>query len=688
MPAQPFPDFRDLPSLVAEHAALRPDADALCMGEQRLSYAQLDAGADRHALALQQAGLGPGDCIALCAQTQIDAVLLFLGALRAGLAVAPLAPGSTPAQLAAMASDCQARRICIDDSVAALQVPWPTEVPLWRLQDPAPAPASPPARPTAVAIAPAWPFNIIYSSGTTGTPKGIVQAHAMRWAHIQRAHLSGYGPDTVTLIATPLYSNTTLVCLIPTLAHGGCVVLCAPRFDALSYLRLAEQHRATHTMLVPVQYQRLMDHPAFGDFDLSSFQTKFCTSAPFHAPLKADVLARWPGALVEYYGLTEGGGTCVLQAHLHPLKLHTVGQPAEGHDIRLIDEAGAEIARQPAGASLAEGEVVGRSPGMMTGYHGQPALTAQAEWFDTEGRRYIRTGDIGRFDDDGFLVLLDRRKDMLISGGFNVYPSDLEAVLRGHPAVADVAVAGVPSREWGETPVAFVVLAPGAASDAAALQAWANGRLGKTQRLSALHLLPELPRSAIGKVLKRELRELAASLSAAAPPSGPVMAVLRVALATFVALAAGLHPGPAMAAATPTGRPAEPAQASSSPSSEGDGPALRAQVHRLIGRAACDSDAQCRTLPLGARACGGPEAHVAWSVHGTDQAALRRAAERYTDWQAQQAQQAQAQGRRGEMSICMIEIDPGAVCAKPPAPDRPGTGRCVLGNAAAGSATR
>jgi acyl-CoA synthetase (AMP-forming)/AMP-acid ligase II len=146
---------------------------------------------------------------------------------------------------------------------------------------------------------------------------------------------------------------------------------------------------------------------------------------------------------------------------------------------------------------------------MMTGYHGQPALTAAAEWFDREGQRYIRTGDIGRFDDDGFLVLMDRRKDMLISGGFNVYPSDLEAVLRGHPAVADVAVVGVPSREWGETPVGFVVLSPGTAENAATLLAWANARLGKTQRLSTLHLLPELPRSAIGKVLKRELREMA-----------------------------------------------------------------------------------------------------------------------------------------------------------------------------------
>jgi acyl-CoA synthetase (AMP-forming)/AMP-acid ligase II len=209
--------------------------------------------------------------------------------------------------------------------------------------------------------------------------------------------------------------------------------------------------------------------------------------------------------------MTEGGGTCILHAHRHPDKLHTVGQPSEGHDIRLIDEQGVEVARTPGGASAGSGEVVGRSPAMMTGYHGQPALTRQAQWHDDQGRRYIRTGDVGRFDDDGFLILHDRRKDMVISGGFNIYPSDLEAVLRRHPQVADAAVVGVPSARWGETPVGFVVTVavPGAAEAGAladSIRTWANEELGKTQRLAAVRIVAELPRNAIGKVLKRELR--------------------------------------------------------------------------------------------------------------------------------------------------------------------------------------
>src|SRR5438445_7466524 len=143
---------------------------------------------------------------------------------------------------------------------------------------------------------------------------------------------------------------------------------------------------------------------------------------------------------------------------------------------------------------------------MMTCYNNQPQLTRQAEWLDASGKRFIRTGDIGRFDDDGFLVLLDRKKDMIISGGFNIYPSDLEAVLGAHPEVADVAVVGVPSTEWGETPIAFVV-PKAAAIDAESLLRWANVRLGKTQRLAAVWIVESLPRSPIGKVLKRELRQ-------------------------------------------------------------------------------------------------------------------------------------------------------------------------------------
>jgi long-chain acyl-CoA synthetase len=476
-------DFVPIADLIGAHAAQQPGHAALIQGERALDYASLDALMDRVAAALQRDGIGPRETIAICAANSIDYAALFLGALRAGVAVAPLAPSSTAESIASMVADCGAKRLF---TLAG------GEFEDWL------APAG--AKPEPVAVQPDWPFNIIYSSGTTGVPKGIVQSHAMRWGHMRRGKTYGYGLRAVTLLSTPLYSNTTLVSFFPTLALGGTVVLMA-KFDVAQYLALAEKHRVTHTMLVPVQYQRIMAHPDFDKYDLSSFRMKFSTSAPFPAALKAEVLRRWPGGLIEVYGMTEGGGTCILAAHEHPDKLHTVGRPAEGHDIRLIDEQGREVAPGEAG------EVVGRSPLMMTGYHNQPQKTAEAEWHDASGKRFIRTGDVGRFDADGFLTLLDRKKDMIISGGFNIYPSDLEAVLGAHPGVAEVAVVGVPSARWGETPVAFVVPKPGAAPLAADLLAWANARLGKTQRLADLRLAPELPRSAIGKVLKRALRD-------------------------------------------------------------------------------------------------------------------------------------------------------------------------------------
>ncbi len=501
-------DFGLIADVIHAHALARPRHPALIKDDTVLDYGGLDALMDRVAATLQRDAVAQGEAIAICASASVAYGAVFLGALRAGVVVAPLAPSSTPESLAGMLRDCGAKLLFIDQSVSALidAAQIPSSVQRISLDDSA---AGRPlgewliagaATPSPVTVGPDAPFNIIYSSGTTGLPKGIVQPHGMRWQHVRRASGSGYDEGAVTICSTPLYSNTTLVSFFPSLAGGGTVVLMS-KFDAAKFVALAQKHRATHAMLVPVQYQRIMDLPDFDQYDLSSFRMKFCTSAPFSAALKADILRRWPGGLIEYYGMTEGGGTCILQAHEYPTKLHTVGRPAAGHDIRLIDEQGNEV---PQGEI---GEVVGRSAAMMRGYYNQPGKTSEAEWYDAEGNRFIRTGDVGRFDEDGFLTLMDRKKDMIISGGFNVYPSDLEAVLFQHPAIADAAVVGVPSRQWGETPVAFVQLRADRAETPEEIQRWANERLGKTQRLSAVEILESLPRSAIGKVLKRELRD-------------------------------------------------------------------------------------------------------------------------------------------------------------------------------------
>ncbi|MCG8693788.1 MAG: AMP-binding protein, partial [Minwuiales bacterium] len=310
----------------------------------------------------------------------------------------------------------------------------------------------------------------------------------------------GFSHDSITVLSTPLYSNTTIVALLPTLGLGGTVGVMR-KFDVLGFLGLVERERATHTMLVPVQYQRIMAHPEFSAFDLSSMQVKLSTSAPLRAPLKRDILDRFPGRMIEIYGLTEGGGGATLDCSAYPDKLASVGQPGLGTEMKIVDEQGNPV---PPGVT---GEIVARSPSMMTGYFKRDDLTEEILWRDKDGTVYFRSGDVGSLDEDGFLFLSDRKKDMIISGGLNIYATDLEIALSGHPDVDDVAVIAVPSEQWGETPLALVVRRNGADVAAEDLLQWVNGRLGKSQRISAIEFRDELPRSSIGKILKRELRQ-------------------------------------------------------------------------------------------------------------------------------------------------------------------------------------
>ena len=321
--------FQTIADLVRQHALERPRHPAIVQGEERLDYAQLDALMDRVSASLRRDGVRPGDAIAICAQSSPRYAAVFLGALRAGVAVAPLAPSVTRESFASMLGDAQARWLFVDAAAMDAMGDSTDTQRCISMDGLAPGVAfeswlAPDEGPHSVAaqrvdVSPEWPFNIIYSSGTTGNPKGIVQSHGMRWSHVSRGANYAYGEDGVTVLATPLYSNTTLVSLPANDWRWARTVVLMAKFDAKArYLELAQAaSRDSRQCWCQCSIARIMALPGVRiAYDLSSsFSAKFSTSAPFNAaPLKADILKRWPGRLIEYYGMTEGGGTCVLEA--------------------------------------------------------------------------------------------------------------------------------------------------------------------------------------------------------------------------------------------------------------------------------------------------------------------------------------------------------------------------------------
>ncbi len=501
-----------IPEIFSSHGKFRKHHEAVVCGSVRRTWGDFNDNMNRVANALLASGAAQGDRVVVMMGNSVEILEIIFGIVKAGCSVVPLSGLLTGQQLASLINDCGAKQAFATPEFIERLAPF--EGDLLYLQDGhryvvhgqaqgwtnfhALIDGQSTGTPNVVYHAEDG-FNIIYSSGTTGLPKGIMQSHRARvhWA-ISNALEMRFSDRSRALTTTSLYSNGTWLMMLPVLFSGGtCVVM--PAFDPMLFLRLVEQEKITHTFMVPAQFIALLQTD-MGLHDLSSLDVMLCAGSPLRRETKRQVIERMGDKLIELYGFSEGFAT-MLKPGAPVDKFDTVGTPVLGFEVRILNESGEVLGPGEIG------EIAGYGPGMMSCYHGRPAETAELIWQDERGRTFIRSGDIGRQDEDGYLTLVDRKKDMIISGGFNVFPADLEEVLGQHADVLDATVIGVPHERWGETPLALVILRPGVVFDSSAMLSWCNERLAKHQRLSSIETREEFPRNALGKVLKRILRE-------------------------------------------------------------------------------------------------------------------------------------------------------------------------------------
>ena len=502
-----------LPHVWANHARHFPDREAVVCADTLWTWRQFNEAMNRIANGLLGLGAGQGDKVAVVMTNSAETAAVLYGVIKAGACVVPISALLSPDQIAGMIADSGAQILFADAGTRALVEPVMDRLERirrngffahgfdaegWRGLSAWMA-AQDVAEP-GVAYDAGDDVNIIYSSGTTGLPKGIVMSHAARlhfaWSNAIEMRFSR---RSRALVTTALYSNGTWLMALPVLFVGGTLHI-LPSFSPSAFLGAVGCERITHTFMVPTQYIVTLEHPALDGADLSSLEVMLSAGSPLRVDTKKQVITRMGRGIHELYGYSEGAATMIKPEDAEA-KWGSVGTPVIGFDIGII---GADGNALPFGET---GEIVARGAGVMSGYHRRPEATAELVWTDEMGRIWIRSGDIGRFDEDGFLYILDRKKDMIISGGFNVFPADIEQVIGAHPDVSDVTVIGIPHEKWGETPLALVIAKAGTELDCVAVREWANERLAKPQRVSAVEQRDAFPRNALGKVIKRTLRE-------------------------------------------------------------------------------------------------------------------------------------------------------------------------------------
>jgi long-chain acyl-CoA synthetase len=478
-----------------------PERTALKLDELVLSYAALDDASARAASLLRERGIEPGDRVGLMLPNVPHFAIAYYGVLRAGATVVPMNVLFKRREVAHMLADSEAKvlmawhgfaeeaQLGAAETEAECMVIAPGE--FEQLLAGVPPLAEVAGRdPSDTAV-------ILYTSGTTGTPKGAELTHANlgRNAEIAQRRLFRLDAQSVILGSLPLFHSFGQTCALNTAFLAGASVTLLPRFDAAKALEIIERDSVTVFMGVPTMYNALLNHPERERFDVCSLQ--LCVSGG--ASLPVELLHGFEQAfgctILEGYGLSE---TSPIASFNHPdleRKPGSIGTPIEGVEMKLVDPTGEDV---PPGEV---GEIVIRGHNVMKGYWRKPEATAEA--ISAEG--WFASGDLGRIDEDGYFFIVDRKKDMIIRGGYNVYPREIEEVLYSHPAVREAAVVGVPHAELGEEVAAAVALKPGADATEEELRDFVKEQVAAYKYPRLVWFVDELPKTATGKILKREL---------------------------------------------------------------------------------------------------------------------------------------------------------------------------------------
>ncbi|MDC0721483.1 long-chain-fatty-acid--CoA ligase [Nannocystis bainbridge] len=501
-------------SVIRTHAAERPDAVALVCGAQSLTWAELHARSNRVADALRRVGVGFGDRVAFLDKNGLEYFELLFATAKLGAVLVAVNFRLTAREVGFIVNDAEARVFVVGAEflplAAELAGALETVHTLLVIGGDAAQPSYAAWRDGGADVDPdvtirgsdvAFQF---YSSGTTGDPKGVLLSHDNVFGLLPTSSQKwGVDAGSVNLIALPLFHVGGGGWAMVGMFHG-CKSVVVRDVDPTGLIRVIGEHRISHAFLVPVLLHFMQQVPAAATGDFSSLELIVYGASPISESVLAGAVRRMGCKFAQAYGLTETTGAIVTlppEDHdpqgPHRHRLRAAGKPHDGVELKIVaPDSGAEM---PVGVP---GEIWTRSQQNMVGYWRNAEGTAAA--INVDG--WLRTGDIGYFDDDGYVYIHDRVKDMIISGGENIYPAEVENILMKHPAVADAAVIGVPSDVWGESPFAVVVARPGATVDPQELQAFARQHLAKFKVPVGVSVVAALPRTPTGKLLKRELR--------------------------------------------------------------------------------------------------------------------------------------------------------------------------------------